>query len=241
MSQVPQHQLVDAAVFKAVREILIARTGRGLTQEEVRHINLALALDDPAPEPIARPVINDRLNAKVVLELFNHEAIVQEMYLDSKKVETWSAGLTAASGINVRQYKDNPQPMQVCIDAVIDRLRKVYIPSVLTAFKGVPLTDEQFAAALSFDYNTGAIRRADWVKSYIAGRVAQAYKEIMNWRSPPEIIERREKERELFFNGKWSQDGKTGVYTVRKPSYSPNWSSLKRVDVTAEIHNALGA
>lgn len=233
---VPSYQLVDAAVFKAVREILIARTGKGLTQEEVRHINLALALDDPAPTNVTQ----NRLNPKVLLELFGHEAIVQEMYLDSRKVETWSAGLTAASGINVRQYKDNPQPLQVCIDAVVDRLRRVYVLNVLTAFNGASLSDEQFAAALSFDFNTGAIRRADWVKSYLAGRTAQAYKEIMNWRSPPEIIERREKERELFFNGKWSQDGKVGVYKVRKPSYYPNWASLRRVDVTAEIHKALG-
>lgn len=237
---VPQHQLVDAAVFAAVREILVGRTGKGLTQEDVRLINLALALDDPAPAPVPAPVIRDRLNAKVLLELFGHEAIVQEMYLDSKKVETWSAGLTAASGINVRQYKDNPQPLQVCIDAVVDRLRKVYVPNVLSAFNGAPLSDEQFAAALSFDFNTGAVRRADWVKSYLAGRTAQAYKEFMNWKSPPEIIERREKERELFFNNKWSQDGKVGIYTVRKPSYSPNWGSLKRVDVRAEIQKAIG-
>lgn len=240
MTQVPQHQLVDAAVFVAVREILIGRTGKGLTAEDVRLINLALALDDPPSVPVPATVVKDRLNAKVLLELFSHEAIIREMYLDSKKVETWSAGLTAASGINVRQYKDNPASLQVCINAVVDRLRKVYVPNVLTAFEGVYLSEAQFAAALSFDFNTGAIRRADWVKSFKAGRSTQAYQEIMNWKSPPEIIERRKKERELFFAGTWSQDGKVAVYEVRKPSYTPNWGSMRRVSVTAEIQAALG-
>lgn len=236
---VPQHQLVDAGVFAAVRQILIARTGKGLTQEEVRLINAALALDDPAPVvpvPAAGP-----LTLKGALELFSHEAIIREMYLDSVKVETWSAGLTAKAGINVRQYKDNPAPMQVCVDAVVDRLRKQYIPEVLAAFKGRALTEAQFHAALSFHYNTGAIGRADWVKDFLNGRTERAYVTIMNWKSPPEIIERRKKERELFFKGIWSGDGKVNVYEVNKPSYTPRWSSIKRVDVTAELRKAMGA
>lgn len=237
---VPAYQLVDAGVFSAVREILLARTGKGLTQEEVKLINLALALDDPAAPVVAPAVVKDRLSVPVVLELFGHEAIIQEMYKDSVGVPTWSAGLTAMSGINVQQYKDNPQSMQVCVDAVINRLRAVYLPQVLAAFGGSPLTDAQFAAALSFHYNTGAIGRADWVKTWRANLTAKAYQEIMNWKAPPEIIERRKKERELFFNGTWSQDGKVAVYQVRKPSYAPNWGSIKRVSVTAEIQKALG-
>lgn len=237
MSQVPQHMLVDEGVFKAVRQILIQRTGRGLTQEDVRLINAALALDDPKPEPIG---VYD-LSVRVFTELLGHEAIIREMYKDSVGVETWSAGLTAKSGINVRQYKDNPASMQECINAVADRLRKVYIPRVEQAFKGEVLTEAQFAAALSFDYNTGAVTRADWVKDWLKGDVDKAYITIMNWRSPPEIIERRKKERELFFKGIWSNDGKTNVYEVNKPSYTPRWSSLKRVDVTGEIIKATGS
>jgi hypothetical protein len=138
------------------------------------------------------------------------------------------------------KYKDSPAPMQECIDAVIDRLKKVYVPRVLTAFAGYSLTPEQFAAALSFDYNTGAITRADWVKLWKNGHIDEAYKGFMNWSKPNEIVERRKMERELFFKGVWSQDGKTKVFTVRKPSYAPNWGSMKRVDVTAEINKALG-
>lgn len=237
---VPAHQLVDTAVFDAVRQILIARTGKGLLEADVRLVNAALAVDDP---PVCAPVpkvINDRLNVKAVTELMHHESIIQEMYKDSVGVETWSAGLTAASGINVHQYKDNPASMQVCVDAVINRLRKVYVPDVLVAFAGKTLTEAQFAAALSFHYNTGAVRRADWVKHWVAGHTDAACASIMNWKSPPEIKERREKERDLFFKGHWSQDGKTTVFLVRKPSYAPNWGSAKRVDVSSEIKAALG-
>lgn len=237
----PQHQLVDEAVFKAVRQILQERTGKGLFEADVRLINAALALDDPKPDVVPDFYVSGLLNVKVVQELFSHEAIIQEMYKDSVGVETWSAGLTAASGINVRKYKDNPAPMQECVDAVIERLRKVYVPRVLQAFSGKTLTEAQFAAALSFDFNTGAITRADWVKHWMRGLTDVAYGSIMNWRSPPEIIERREKERELFFNGVWSQDGKTKVYQVRKPSYAPNWGSQKRIDVSSEIRKALGS
>lgn len=237
---VPAHQLVDAAVFAAVRQILQERTGKGLFEADVRLINAALALDDPIPPPVSPTVLATRLNVKNITELMHHESIIQEMYKDSVGVETWSAGLTAASGINVKQYKDNPAPMQVCIDAVVDRLKKVYVPRVLKAFSGKNLTEAQFAAAMSFDYNTGAITRADWVKHWMNGHVDVAFDSIMNWKSPPEIVKRREAERDLFFKGVWSQDGKTTVFQVRKPSYAPNWGSAKRVDVSSEIKAALG-
>lgn len=236
---VPSYQLVDAGVFAAVRQILQERTGKGLTEADVRLINAALSLDDPKVSVPALAVL-DKLNVKVVTELMHHEAIIQELYKDSVGVETWSAGLTAKSGINVKQYKDKPASMQVCVTAVVERLKAVYVPDVLAAFTGKTLTDAEFAAALSFHYNTGAIRRADWVKHWMSGNVSAARASIMNWKSPPEIEDRREKERDLFFDGKWSQDGKTTVYLVNKPSYSPRWSSAKRVDVSAEIRAALG-
>lgn len=238
---VPSYQLVDEEVFKAVRQILLERTGKGLFEADVRLINAALAIDDPKPASIPARVTNGLLTVKVVLELLGHEAIIQEMYKDSVGVPTWSGGLTDASGINVLKYKDNPASMQECINAVIDRLRKVYVPRVFQAFVGIALSEAQFAAALSFDYNTGAVTRATWVKLFREGKTAEAYAAFLNWNRPPEIIERRKAERELFFSGVWTQDGKTKVYKVRKPSYAPDWRSLKRVDVTTEIRQALGA
>ena len=73
----------------------------------------------------------------------------------------------------------------------------------------------------------------------MAGDRDKARAEIMNWTKPKELWERRRKERDLFFDGTWSGDGKATVFEVRKPSYAPSWSSAKRVDITAALVEAL--
>lgn len=209
-----------------------------LTQEDVDAFNAAtVGRWNPlkaAPQPATAG-----LTAKVALELIGHEAIVQEAYVDSVKVWTWGVGVTNASGHDVGRYKDNPQTIDRCLEIYIWLLREKYIPAVEKAFAGHPLTEAQFAAALSFHYNTGAIKTATWVESWLAGDVAKAKLEIMNWCKPPEIKGRRTKERDLFFDGKWSSDGKATVYPVRKPSYTPNWGAAKRVDVSAILKGLL--
>ncbi len=217
------------AAFDTFRAIL----GRGLTQAEVDRINAALEEPECKPFDPANPV-----TCKVALEIMNHEAIVQEAYKDSEGVWTWAAGITDASGHRVMRYKDNPQPIERCVEVSVWLMRTKYGPEVQAAFAR-PLTEAQFAAALSFHYNTGAIGRADWAKSWNAGLLAAAYDQFMAWRKPASIIERREKERDLFFNGRWSQDGKVTVYQVSKPSYCPKWSSAKRVDVSAILAELL--
>lgn len=194
-------------------------------------------VDAPAPATVS----NGEVTERVALELIGHEAIVREAYRDSEGVWTWGIGVTSASGHSVERYKDNPQTIARCIEVYLWLCRTKYGPEVIKAFKGVTLTEAQFAAALSFHYNTGAIASADWVESWRAGYAAQARTEFMNWRKPASIIERREKERDLFFDGKWSQDGKATVYDVAKPSYSPRWSSARKIDIRADLKAALAA
>lgn len=180
-----------------------------------------------------------KITVKCMQEIIDHEAIICEAYKDSVGVWTWGVGVTTRSGHAVERYKDNPQPVSKVITIFEWLLREKYAPDVIAAFKGRDLTEAQFTAALSFHYNTGAIRKASWVKSWMAGNVAQARLEIMNYRKPTEIIPRRTKERDLFFDGKWSGTGKATIYQVRKPSYQPSWSSAKRVDITADLVAAL--
>lgn len=172
-------------------------------------------------------------------ELVGHEAIVQEAYKDSEGVWTWSVGITAYSGLDVAQYKDNPQPIAVCLAAFVDRVRRRYLPAVMNAFNGHTLSEAQIAAALSFHFNTGAIERADWVSLWKAGKVAEARIAFMNWRKPAAIISRREKERDLFFDGEWSGNGTALVIPVSKPSYQPAFSKAKRVDITQALKEAM--
>lgn len=183
----------------------------------------------------------DPLTARTALELIGHEALVLEAYRDSVGVWSWGIGVTDASGHHVMRYKDNPQTVRHCLEVYIWLLRNKYMPGVVAAFAGHDLTEAQFAAALSFHYNTGAIGKAGWVKLFKAGNVAGAHEAIMEWRHPESIIERREKERDLFFEGKWSQDGKATIWPVLKPSYHPDFRHPTRVDISADIAALLGA
>lgn len=207
-------------------------------------IEAALALSD-APGVIlveleAPPQVSQlSLTRRVAMEIIGHEAIVLEAYKDSVGVWTWGIGVTDKSGHGVKRYKDNPQTIERCLEVYIWLLREKYIPDVVKAFAGFVLTEAQFAAALSFHYNTGAILKADWVRKLKAGDMAGARAAFMNYRKPPEIIKRRTAERDLFFDGEWTSDGKATVLQVNKPSYSPKWSSAKRVDIAAALEGLL--
>ena len=60
----------------------------------------------------------------------------------------------------------------MCLTSFRNDLAK-YESAVNMAFK-VPLKQHEFDAAVSFHYNTGAISRASWVKSFNAGKREQA-------------------------------------------------------------------
>ena len=179
--------------------------------------------------------LEPRVDTDVLAELVSHEGIVLEAYKDSKGIWTWGIGVTDNSGHRVGRYKDKPQTLSKVLEIFEWLVRTKYLPAVERAFTR-PLTKEQLAAALSFHYNTGGINKASWVKSFNAGNDELARKQIMNWRSPPEIIPRRKAERDLFFDGEWSGDGIATLYTkVNKPSYSPKWSSATKVNIREEL------
>ncbi|QQN75048.1 lysozyme [Croceicoccus sp. YJ47] len=121
------------------------------------------------------------ITPRIAAELIGHEGIVLEAYKDSVGVWTWSVGLAETGGHDVQLYKDNPQTMAAALQAFVRELERTYLPPVLRAFAGKPLSEAQLGAALSFHYNTGAIERAEWVKRYMAGDVAGARAAIMNW------------------------------------------------------------
>lgn len=176
------------------------------------------------------------LTPRTVLEIADHEGVVLEAYKDSVGVWTWSVGVTDASGHKVGRYKNRPSTLEYALSVYEWLLRTKYLPEVLEAFKG-ELTEAQTAAALSFHYNTGAIGRAHWVKLWNEGKKAEAREAIMNWSTPREIIGRRKCERDLFFEGRWSSDGKVLIYEVAKPSYLP--VNPRLVDIRACIDKAL--
>jgi len=178
-------------------------------------------------------MINNKITYKVALEVASHEAIVRQAYKDTKGIWTWSIGLTNASGHNVERYIGKPQTLQHCLAVYVWALER-YAKEVREAFTK-PLSEAQFAAALSFHYNTGAIKRATWVKSFNAGKIDTAKAEIMNYKKPAEIIPRRQKERDLFFNGVWSNKGTILEYQVNAKAQPV---SPKAVNVEQELKAA---
>ncbi len=181
-----------------------------------------------------------KLTPKMCLEVASHEAIIRQTYVDSVGVNTWSVGLTNATGHNVERYINNPAPLQHCLNIFVWALDN-YANVVREVFADHPLTEEQFTAALSFTWNLGAgnLRGATWVKRFKAGDYVGAREAFLWFNKPKEIIGRRKKEAALFFDGHWSNDGTMTEYTRVTRTRSPDWRSAKRIDVRAELVQAL--
>src|SRR5690348_9557501 len=139
------------------------------------------------------------LTPRIVGELLFHEGLVPEAYRDSRGVWTWSVGITSASGHRVERYRDNPQPLERCLEVFLWLLTTRYLPAVLAAFGAHVPAEHELAAALSFHWNTGAIARAEWLRRSCAGERDAARACFLNWRRPPEVLPRRRRERDLFF------------------------------------------
>lgn len=169
------------------------------------------------------------LTSRTVLELADHEGLALEAYKDVRGIWTWGVGVTSASGHRVERYIDNPSTIGKAIEVYEWLLRTKYLPDVLEAFRGHTLTESQLAAALSFHYNTGAIKKATWVKLWKEGKVAEARASFLSWSKPAAIVPRRRAEQRLFFDGVWHSDGKILQFSVAKPSYQP--VRPKEVDV----------
>lgn len=177
------------------------------------------------------------LTYRIAMEVASHEAIVRQAYKDSVGVWTWSVGLTGATGHNVTRYIGKPQSLERCLDVYVWALNN-YAEAVRAEFAGHDLTEEQFGAALSFHWNTGAIRSASWPDLWKEGRLADARKSFLSWRKPASIIGRREAEAALFFDGVWSSTGQVPEYGVTA-NHTPAWSSRKLVDVEAPLRALL--
>jgi lysozyme len=146
-----------------------------------------------------------QVSQKGIAALIAHEGIVPGPYLDSVGVWTYGIGHTAAAGYP--NPASLPRGVPTDLDAALAEVFKVfaddlqaYSDAVNRAIR-VPVKQHEFDAAVSFHYNTGRISTATWVQTLNAGNRALASDQIMNWRSPPEIIPRREDEQKLFRDG----------------------------------------
>lgn len=163
---------------------------------------------------------------KGLAEIASHEAIVTTRYKDS--VGVWTIGIGHTSGAGApNPVKINRQLSITEVMGIFARDIKKFEKRVNKAFTR-DLTQAQFDAAVSFDFNTGGIHRASWVKAFNQGDDRTAQTSFMKWRKPREIIPRRQAECDLFFKGRYKNDGRVSVYTATS-SGNVKWSSGKRV------------
>ena len=158
-----------------------------------------------------------KISNKGIVALALHEGIVPAPYLDSKNILSYGVGHTVrAGGINPQDIEVGmPLDVPNALKTVFTQFRqdlKRFERDCNEAIK-VSVNQHEFDAAVSFHYNTGAIRGATWVKSLNRGDHVLAGTQIMNWRKPAEIIPRREAEQTLFRTGKYPK-GNVPVWKV---------------------------
>lgn len=188
------------------------------------------------PAGVALPAVD----FDVAMEVASHEALIRQTYKDSIGKLTWCVGMTNATGHRVERYIGKPATVQHCMNLYAWALQN-YAAGVYRAFAGHRLSKAQFTAALSFHWNTGKIETASWVKLWKQGRVAEAKLAFMEWVIPREVTGRRRKERDLFFDGVWSNDGTMTEYPALTAAMTPVWSSARKINVAKELRAAFAA
>lgn len=174
-----------------------------------------------------------KLSLDGAIESVCNEAIVLSTYLDSKKIPTLGVGHTKAAG--------DPDPAKfkgaLTIGEALELFRRDvgrYADDVNRHVK-VEVTQYQFDALVDFHYNTGAIAKASLTKSLNAGNYDKAAREFLNYKKPPEIIERRKRSQHLFLTGEYTQ--KFALVLPVTAKGNPNWAKGRRVDVRALLGN----
>ncbi|MCV9940894.1 lysozyme [Boseaceae bacterium BT-24-1] len=155
-----------------------------------------------------------KVSDKGLIEIVCSEGIVPYPYLDSVGVWTYGIGHTKGAGAPdpATMKRGIATPLKDCIELFRKDLVK-YENAVLKAVK-VPLKQHEFDALVHWHYNTGAIATATLTKRLNAGNRKAAADQFLVWNKPAELIPRRQKERKLFLDGVYSNNGKALVYTA---------------------------
>ena len=132
--------------------------------------------------------------------LERHEGVVLKAYRCPAGIWTIGAGLTAGSGV-VRPHAGMVISRSEATRLLQKALRQNYEPRTRQAMPGAK--QHEFDAGTSFDFNTGAIHRASWVKRWIARDWDATRAALMAWnkgggRVLPGLTRRREEEYRLL-------------------------------------------
>lgn len=189
-------------------------------------------------------------SAKGRADLKLHEGEVLRAYRCPAGIWTIGVGLTSASGVV------KVKPGMVITAAESDRLltealRRNYEPRVekaMTKLLGSTVrrpAQHEFDAGVSFDFNTGAIHRASWVKAWMQQNWVAVEARLKLWTKGggkvlPGLVRRREAEYQMMRFGRYESDsGPERKPRELKPGEAARFAlSLSRAE-KEEVWNAL--
>ena len=181
-------------------------------------------------------------SAQGVATLEHHEGVVLKAYRCPAGIWTIGAGLTAASGV-VRPKAGMVITRAQSQNLLTEALRRNYEPAVRAAMPDA--RQHEFDAGVSFHFNTGAIRKASWVKQWRAKAAKSVIRAgLLVWNKGggkvlPGLVRRREDEARMLLEGKYP--GKTAVSSLRKNDGSAVWvldlSLVERARAAAGFHS----
>lgn len=143
-------------------------------------------------------------SAKGVAFIAGFEGVILKAYRDVAGVLTIGVGHTNAAGApaitpGMTVTREQAYAILASDLAAVER-------DVAATFRGVVLTQAQFDAAVSFDFNTGGIHDSTWARRLAAGDVPGAAEAIQWWnraggRVVAGLVRRREAEAALLTTG----------------------------------------
>lgn len=149
-----------------------------------------------------------KTSARGIAFIAGHEGVVTRAYRDVAGVWTIGVGHTAAAGAPVPKAGMTITHEEAF--AILARDLPRYERRTEAALGTV--SQAAFDGATSFDFNTGAIDRATWVKAYRAGDRDRARTGLLAWnraggRRVAGLVRRREAEVDLIFDGRYGGAG----------------------------------
>ncbi len=176
-----------------------------------------------------------RTSEKGIAFIAAHEGLVTKTYRDPAGVLTIGVGHTAVAGDPAPRMGmtiTRAEAFAILADDLTACERRV-----AAALPGV--AQAVFDAAVSFDFNTGAIDRASWVQALRLGDTKRAADGLMAWtkaggRSLPGLVRRRQAEVRLILAGDYGPET-TGV----SPSVAAKRSPTEAQELQAAL-NTLG-
>jgi len=174
-----------------------------------------------------------KTSLKGLIEIASHEGVVNYPYKDTKGIWTVGIGHTKMAGAPDPEANKREYSVKEIFDIFARDMAK-FEARVNDAVK-VPVTQNEFDALVSFDFNTGGIYKANLTKLLNKGDHIGAAQAFMGWLKPPEITGRRKKEQALFAKGIYSANGKVSLIPADSNG-KPLYNRAKPLDVTPYLN-----